>query len=410
MEQMIRQFAESLPVLKKVLLIPPDHTRKHSGAGRIAAMLARLLGGAEVDLLPALGTHAPMSTAELQDMFGDLSPFHEIIEHNWREDTVSIGTIPGSFVTAISEGLLDCPVDVKVNRRIVSGEYDRIISIGQVVPHEVVGMANYSKNIFVGCGGQDMINKSHFLGAVYGMERILGRDHSPVRKLYDYAQDQLLSHVPIDYILTANATTMDRNGQTEILGIFIDRARRGFEQAVRLSQEKNITKLPNAVDTVVVYLDPQEYRSTWLGCKAVYRSRMAIADGGRLVMIAPGIEKFGEDGEIDGLIRRFGYRGRDQILQAVAREQRLKDNLSAAAHLIHGSAEGRFTITLASEGLTAAEIEQVNFQPLPLAEAESLYSVDKLALGYNQVNGKSIYFIDNPATGLWVAAEKWEME
>ena len=152
--------------LKKVLILPPDFTRMYSGAGKITAIYYELLKDkCQVDIMPALGTHVPMTKEEWVAFFGEGVPFDRMIVHNWRTDVVKIGEVPASFVSEVSEGLVNTGVDVEVNRLIMDPSYDLILSIGQVVPHEVVGMANYSKNIFVGCGGSSMTNSSHMLGA-----------------------------------------------------------------------------------------------------------------------------------------------------------------------------------------------------------------------------------------------------
>ena len=169
--------------VKKALIIPPDFTRFFSNAGFITNVYYHALVemGAEVDILPALGTHVPVTEKEAEIMFGDV-PYEKFIPHNWRTDVVKLGEVPGSYLEEITEGLWKDPVSVEVNRLVMDESYDLIISPGQVVPHEVIGMANHSKNLFVGVGGADMINKSHMVGAVYGMERMMGKDHTPVRK------------------------------------------------------------------------------------------------------------------------------------------------------------------------------------------------------------------------------------
>lgn len=278
--------------LNKVLLLPPDYTRLYSGAGKITAVYYEALKDiCEVDIMPALGTHEPMTREEFTAFFGSGVPFERMIVHNWRTDVVKLGEVPADFVSEVSDGLVNTKIDVEVNRRIVDPSYDLIISIGQVVPHEVVGMANYSKNIFVGCGGSNMINSSHMLGAFYGMERIMGKDHSPVRKVFDYAQEHFLTDVPLLYVLTV---TTNKGDDTFIHGLFIGEHRDVFEQAVKLSQDINLTYVDEPFKKVVVYLDEREFKSTWLGNKAVYRTRMAIADGGELIILAPGVRKFGE--------------------------------------------------------------------------------------------------------------------
>lgn len=385
--------------LNKVLLLPPDYTRLYSGAGKITAVYYEALKDiCEVDIMPALGTHEPMTREEFTAFFGSGVPFERMIVHNWRTDVVKLGEVPADFVNEVSDGLVNTKIDVEVNRRIVDPSYDLIISIGQVVPHEVVGMANYSKNIFVGCGGSNMINSSHMLGAFYGMERIMGKDHSPVRKVFDYAQEHFLTAVPLLYVLTV---TTNKGDDTFIHGLFIGEHRDVFEQAVKLSQDINLTYVDEPFKKVVVYLDEREFKSTWLGNKAVYRTRMAIADGGELIILAPGVRKFGEDDENDRLIRKYGYVGRENVLRLVDENEDLRANLSVAAHLIHGSSDGRFSITYCTEKLTADEVRGVSFGYMPYSEAIKKYDPAAFKDGYNTVDGEKIFYISNPALGLW---------
>ena len=391
--------------LRKVLLLPPDFTRMYSGAGRITAAYYEMLKDfCEVDILPALGTHEPMTEAECREFFGKNVPFEKILVHNWRTDVVKLGEVPAEFVSEVSEGLVRSEIDVEVNRRIVDPSYDLVISIGQVVPHEVVGMANYSKNIFVGCGGSSMINSSHMLGAFYGMERVMGKDFSPVRRVFDYAEENYLKDVPLMYVLTV--TTND-NDNVRIHGLFIGRERSFFEQAVGLSQEKNLTYLDKPLQKVVVYLEEKEFKSTWLGNKAVYRTRMAIADGGELIILAPGVKKFGEDDENDRLIRKYGYVGREKVLKLTEENEDLQNNLSVAAHLIHGSSDGRFSITYATAHLSREEVEGAGFQYWDLKDASKRYDVNRLRDGYNTLaDGEEIFYISNPALGLWACRDR----
>ncbi len=383
--------------IKKVLILPPDYTRMYSGAGILTKMYYDCLKDrCTVDIMPALGTHEPMTRGECEAFFGKDVPFEKILVHNWRSDVVKIGEVPAEFVSEVSDGLVKDSIDVEVNRRIVDKSYDLIISVGQVVPHEVVGMANYSKNIFVGCGGSSMINSSHMLGAFYGMERVMGRDFSPVRRVFDYAEQHFLKDVPLMYVLTVTTNDGDK---TNIHGLFIGRARELFEMAVEQSREKNLTKVDAPLKKVVVNLDPREFKSTWLGNKAIYRTRMAIANGGELIILAPGIKKFGEDAENDRLIRKYGYVGRERVLELVRENADLRENLSVAAHLIHGSSDGRFKITYAAENMSPEEITSVNYSYMPYHKAYELYG--NLKDGMHNINGEQIYYISNPALGLW---------
>jgi nickel-dependent lactate racemase len=386
--------------LKKVLLIPPDFTRFYSNAGLITQTYYHLLeGSCRVDVMPALGTHEPMSKEQCHEMFGDLL-YEQIIHHNWRKDVIKIGEVPSNYIKRITEDLWSEPVPVEVNHRIMDTSYDLIISIGQVVPHEVIGMANHSKNIFVGCGGTNIINSSHMIGAVYGMERMMGKDFTPVRKVLDYAAEHFLSKRPILYVLTVTTTHHE-----DIIthGLFIGEKRKALEEAIALSQKKNIDFLDRGIQKCIVYLEPKEFRSTWLGNKAIYRTRMAIKDGGELIVLAPGVTKFGEDSFVDKLIRKYGYRGRTRVLELFKENDDLKKNMGAAAHLIHGSSDGRFQITYAVKNITKEEVESVLFHAIDYDEIIKKYDPHKLKYGWNILDdGEEIFFIPNPALGLWI--------
>ena len=153
------------------------------------------------DILPALGTHSPMTDKQLSEMYKGV-PKELFRVHDWRKDVVTIGTVPGEFVSEITDGALNYSWPAQLNRLVFNGGHDLILSVGQVVPHEVIGMANYNKNLFIGTGGPEGINKSHFIGAVYGMERIMGKADNPVRSLLNYASANFTSHLPIVYVHT----------------------------------------------------------------------------------------------------------------------------------------------------------------------------------------------------------------
>ena len=395
--------------LRKVLIIPPDFTRFNSNAGELTAMLYAMLSPtAHVDILPALGTHFPMTEEEIRTMFGPDIPMERFFVHDWRHDVEHLGDVPGHLIEEWSEGKVNYDVSVFTNRMLFQG-YDLILSVGQIVPHEVVGMANYTKNIMIGVGGPDMINKSHFLGAVYNMERMMGRIDTPVRKLLNYGVETFLADLPIVYVLTVMAKNPG-SGDMEMRGLFIGDDMETFADGARLSQKVNLDLLDEPLQKVVVYLDPHEFKSTWLGNKSVYRTRMVIADDGDLVVLAPGLREFGEDPEIDHLIRTYGYRGTPATLAAVEQNEDIRTNLSAAAHLIHGSSEGRFRITYCpGPGMSRQEIENVGFLSADLDEMMKRYDPKTLRDGPNTLpDGEEIFFISNPALGLWALKSQFE--
>jgi nickel-dependent lactate racemase len=340
-------------------------------------------------------------------MFGDI-PQNLFHVHNWRTDVETLGEVPAEFIYEQSEGKLSYPWPAQVNRLIAGGEFDLILSLGQVVPHEVIGMANFTKNILVGTGGRDGINRSHYLGAVYGMERIMGRAENPVRSVLNYAADRFLRHLPIVYVLTVVARRAA--GGLAVRGLFIGDDSECFHRAAELSLQVNFEMLDKPIKKAVVYLDPHEFHSTWLGNKAVYRTRMALADDAELIILAPGVKEFGEDNAIDALIRKYGYRGTPATLAAVEADPELAGDLSAAAHLIHGSSEGRFRITWCPGHLTQREVESVGFIYEDLATMLARYNPSTLKHGYNQIDGEEVFFIANPGLGLWAHRNRFAKE
>jgi nickel-dependent lactate racemase len=390
---------EKLGARKNVLVVPPDCTRLHSRAGELTTYIYQYYKDKLKDILPALGTHSPMTDEQIADMYKEV-PKSLFRVHNFRKDSVIAGIIPGDFVSKITKMQIDYSWPAQINKLIFNGGHDLILSVGQVVPHEVAGMANYNKNIFVGTGGAESINKSHFIGAVHGMERLMGKEDNPVRTLLNYASANFTSHLPIVYVQTVIAR--DESGQLIVRGLFIGDDEEVFRIAAALSRKVNFTILDKPLKKVVVYLDPEEYRSTWLGNKSIYRTRMALADKGELIVLAPGLKEFGEDPEIDRLIRKYGYRGTPATLKSLSENDELKQNLGAAAHLIHGSSEGRFSITYCPGHLTRAEIESVNFKYADLAIMLNKYNPYLLKDGfYKLADGEEFYLISNPAVGLW---------
>jgi nickel-dependent lactate racemase len=398
MAKLLRETLGRVGRRDRVLAVPPDITRLHSQAGVLTCAAREILGDRLKAVLPALGTHTPMTPKQMDHMYPGIP--HELFKvHNWRTDVETLGEVPAEFIREVSEGKLNFAWPAQVNRLICGGEFDLILSIGQVVPHEVIGMANYNKNILVGTGGRMGINRSHYLGAVYGMERIMGRAENPVRAVLNYASDKFLSNVPIVYVHTVVGRGAD--GQLAVRGLFIGDDVECFHRAAELSVKVNFEMVERPIRKAVVFLDPREFHSTWIGNKAVYRTRMAIADGGELIILAPAVDKFGEDKRIDELIRKYGYFGTPATLKAVEENEDLATELGAAAHLIHSSSEGRFGITWCPGELSREEIEGVGFSYGELDKMMERYNPDTLAHGWNNVDGEEIFFVSNPGLGLW---------
>ena len=452
-------FLESLGPREDVLILPPDYTRLPSQAGKITRFISEYYNfttssnasgdGPErkntksvvsehsesrpnITILPALGTHAPMTRHQIRSMFGDElaekkpDPF---VVHDWRNDVVTIGTAPADMVRSATNGMVDQEWPAQLNKLVWEKRHhdptkqahkSLVLSIGQVVPHEVMGMANFNKNLFVGTGGVEAINLSHFIGAVYGMENMMGRSSNPLRSILNYASEQYLhSELDLWYILTVMGTNAD-SGELEMRGFYIGNDIECYTLACELSLQINFTLLERPLQKVVVFLDGDEFHSTWLGNKSIYRTRMAIADGGEVIVLAPGVREFGEDSEIDRLIRKYGYVGTPKVLAATKENPELEKNLSAVAHLIHGSSEGRFRVTYCPGHLSREEIEGVGFRYGDLTEMTQRYDPTKLKDGWNQVSAvgvsnveesgdsEEIFYISNPALGLWALKSRFD--
>jgi nickel-dependent lactate racemase len=406
LQEGVRRALDQLGAKNKVLAIPPDFTRFHSFAGTLTNLIYKYYGAKLTDVLPALGTHTAMTSAQIETMFGDV-PTGLFRVHDWRNDVMTLGEVPSEYVNRVSEGKVNYAWPAQVNKLLIEGGHDLILSIGQVVPHEVIGMANYNKNIFVGTGGAEGINKSHFIGAAFGMERIMGRAINPVRQVLNYASDHFARHLPIVYMQTV--VDKDADGNLVVRGLYIGDDMECFEKAAELSLQVNFEMLEKPLKKVVVYLDPAEFKSTWLGNKSIYRTRMALADDGELLVLAPGLSEFGEDKQIDLLIRKYGYLTTEEILDLTNRYNDLQQNLSAAAHLIHGSSENRFRITYCPGQLSRSEIESVNYQYADLEEMLVKYPPAKLRDGFNTMSdGEEVFYISNPALGLWAHRERFK--
>ena len=416
LEELLSALDETYGSPKRILVVPPDQTRLHSRAGEITVMLAGLLGDRLAAILPATGTHRIMGSAERTAMYPGL-PDRLFLGHDHREGTRRLGAIEASFIEELSGGRLHFAFPGDFSRDLVDGGWDLVLSIGQVVPHEVVGMANYTKNLVVGLGGAESIDLSHWLGAVVGLENIMGRADTPVRRLLDESARRFLGNLPVVYLFSV--VSRDVSGKLALRGLFAgpsgaaagDEASVAYREAAALSARVNIETLDRPLHTCVVRLDPAEFRSTWLGNKAIYRTRMAMATGGGLFILAPGVDRFGEDPRIDALIRRHGYRGTEAALEAVEGDPELASCLAAAAHLVHGSSEGRFSITYCTERLSRAEVEGAGYSWMDLAEAEDRFGASGARDGWNRApgaggrGGEPYFFVSNPAVGLWKRAD-----
>jgi nickel-dependent lactate racemase len=390
---------------KKVLLLPPDITRAHSGAGWITEELYNFFQkGADVRLIPTLGQHVPHTPEQNRWMFGNV-PEEKIHAHDWRNGSRLIGEIPADYVKKVSKGKADWAIPVSLNKMLLDEKWDIIINIGHIVPHEVLGFANHNKNYFIGLGGKETICASHMMAACCGIENNLGELITPLRDCYNAAEEKYLGHLPDFYIQVVMAYgEKDRLAHT---GFYVGDDLETYLLGAKASRKQNITGFKEPLKKVVAVMQGDEFYSTWVANKAIYRTRMAIANGGELLIIAPGLKRFGEQPDVDALIRKYGYVGTEKVMELFKKEEVLKDLTHGTAHLIHGSSEGRFTITYAPGHLTEKEIRNVNFNYMNINEALTRYNPEKMKNGFNVMHdGEKIYFISTPSAGLWSTEEK----
>ncbi len=389
--------------MRRAVLVPPDITRLHSRSGDIAYWIWRRYPRAIGAIMPALGTHRPMTTEQIREMFHDI-PIDLFLRHDCRNDSKTLVELSSDKVEAVAPGLPGATWPLQINRRLCDRAIDTIISIGQVAPHEVFGMSNYTKNIFIGTGGAESIDRSHYLSAAGGIEQTMGRIETPARLLVSTAIASLDVPPPILYILTVAHTV---NGRSVIAGLFIGGDDRCFRGAATLSRQLNIFVTRSPIDKAVVFLDPRQYTTMWLANKAVYRLRMAMADGGELIIIAPGLERYGESETVDRLIARHGYHSFDEIAAAVSKNPDLRSNLAVAAHLAHGAPEGRFSVVYCSDRISRGAVERVGYRYADLAASVGRYRPDRLREGYNRLDdGETVFYVSNPATGLWMSRDR----
>lgn len=414
----------------RVLLLPPDITRMHSGAGRMTEMLYGLLAArAEVHVIPTLGQHVPHTPEDNRRMFGSI-PEERIHAHDWRGGCVSVGEIPAEVVRETTGGAADWPIPVALNRMLIEVPWDLIINVGHVVPHEVLGFANHNKNYFIGLGGKETICAAHMAAARYGIENNLGRLVTPLRACFNWAEERFLGHLPdlyVQVVMAEKSRAQSQESRAGVLaldsrlsaldsslahtGIYVGDDSETYLAAARQSRDENITLFNEPVQKIVCVMQADEFHSTWVANKAIYRTRMALADGGELVIIAPGLVRFGEQPEVDALIRRHGYVGTRRVMEMVQQAADMQDLAHAAAHLIHGSSEGRFRVTYAPGHLTRADIEGVGYEYLDLEAAIARYRPNGCRPGWNETaDGEPFYFIPTPSAGLWATRERMAIQ
>ena len=389
---------------KKILLLPPDITRAYSGCGWITEILYNYFDKkSEVFVIPALGQHTSHTEEQNKKVFNTI-PETRILKHDSVKDVEKIGEIPADYVKKVTFGAADWKIPIEINKILLTNEWDIIINIGHVVPHEVLGFASHNKNYLIGLGGDSTISSTHIASACCGIENILGAIISPIRHCLNKAENDFFNGLPFAYIQLVMA--LNEEGKLIHTGFYCGKDFDTYLLAAKQSMEENIITVP-PLKKIVAIMDKDEFESTWVSNKAIYRTRKALADNGELIIVAPGLKRFGENQKADKMIREYGYIGTDKIIKHWKKDKSLQEMAHIAAHLIHGSSDQRFKIYYAPGYLTKEEIESVNYSYLDLSETLKKYPIEKMKYGFNIMDdGEEIYFINSPASGLWTTKEK----
>ena len=351
---------------ERVLAIIPDKTRDDNThvLFPIATEFLTQRGVASFDALVAQGTHPPMSETQKLSKIGAGSFGGQLFDHRWNEpdELITLGELSAETVRQLTNGLIETAVPVSLNKLLATGIYDTILVFGATVPHEVAGFAGGAKYFFPGVAGPELTHTTHWLGALAGIENIIGRVDTPTRRLIEAATDLIAAR-----IISLN-TVISRTSDDELVtyALFTGDIREAFRRAAEVSRKVHIRYTGRKYKKVVALLDPH-YDELWVGGKASYKLGAIIEEGGELIIYAPHLTKLSEThGE---LIEKYGYAPLESVRDMLGVSQELRENLCIAAHLAHvayagrvderGNVVPRYSITMAT-GLDEETCRRVN--------------------------------------------------
>ncbi|HEX6650606.1 MAG TPA: lactate racemase domain-containing protein [Pyrinomonadaceae bacterium] len=366
MTEILRQVLDVVQPGERVLAIIPDKTRDDS-THLLFPIANDFLSKREVasfDVLVAQGTHAAMSESQKLIKIGSTNFSGQLFDHRWDdpEELIIIGELSAETVEQLTGGLLTDAVPVSLNKLLAPGIYDTILVFGATVPHEVAGFAGGAKYFFPGVAGPELTHTTHWLGALAGIENIIGRIDTPTRLLIEAAADLVSAR-----IISLN-TVVSRTHDEELVtyALFAGDIREAFRRAAEVSSRVHIRYTGRKYKRVVALLDPH-YDELWVGGKASYKLGAIIEEGGELIIYAPHLTRLSETH--GALIEKYGYAPLESVRDMLGVSQELRENLCIAAHLAHVAYAGRldehgrvvprYKITMAT-GLDEATCTRVN--------------------------------------------------
>ncbi len=340
---LVNEGLDALPLDgKRVLILVPDHTRTMPLPLFFRLLVDNLLPKVKVlNFLVALGTHPPMSENAILNMFAitraeKATRYRNIgiYNHEWNNPAAltTLGIIPAEELSAISHGMLRQDMPVKINRLIL--DHDHVLVCGPVFPHEVVGFSGGNKYFIPGIAGAEILNLTHWLGALMTSYKIIGHLDTPVRQIIDRAA--MLIPCP-RHALCSVVDGVEENGghEARLAGLFFGSPEVAFGEAAALSARRHIIWCDHPYQKVLSVL-PDIYDELWVGAKGMYKLEPVIADGGEVIIYAPHLK---EISVVHGqLIRQIGYHVRDYFLKQW--EQFSGYPLSVLAHSTHLPRDG----------------------------------------------------------------------
>jgi nickel-dependent lactate racemase len=337
LRSIVEQALDVIQPGERVLAIIPDKTRDDNTHELfpIADEFLRKRGVAAFDALVAQGTHPPMSEAQKLAKIGNTDFRGSIFDHRWNEpdELITLGELSADLTRELTGGLIDHAVPVTINKLLAPGVYDTVLVFGATVPHEVAGFAGGAKYFFPGVAGPELTHTTHWLGALAGIENIIGRVDTPTRRLIEAAADLIPAR-----IISLNTVVSRNDGELTTYALFTGDIREAFRRAAEVSRHVHIRYTGRKYKRVVALLDPH-YDELWVGGKASYKLGAIIEAGGELIIYAPHLTKLSETH--GALIEKYGYAPLESVRDMLGVSQELRENLCIAAHLAHVAYAGR---------------------------------------------------------------------
>jgi len=335
--EIVHQALDVIQRGERVLAIIPDKTRDDNTHQLfpVASEFLKKRGVALFDALVAQGTHPPMSESQKLSKIGCAGFSGQLFDHRWDEpeELITLGQLSAETVSELTDGLISQAVPVSLNKLLAPGIYDTVLVFGATVPHEVAGFAGGAKYFFPGVAGPELTHTTHWLGALAGIENIIGRVDTPTRRLIEAATELVPAR-----IISLNTVVSRNDAELVTYALFAGDIRDAFRRAAEVSRRVHIRYTDRKYRRVVALLDPH-YDELWVGGKASYKLGAIIEEGGELIIYAPHLTKLSETH--GALIEKYGYAPLESVRDMLGVSQELRENLCIAAHLAHVAYAGR---------------------------------------------------------------------